>query len=57
MTSHGHSMTTAHILVLGDFDGPSYDGIDGDPTVAQMNSLDILINYLIFDYKNLYIKP
>ena len=36
------------VVILGDFDGPTYQGKDKDPTDAQMEALEYLLdNHLV----------
>lgn len=44
------------ILVLGDFNGITYQGEDGDPNDYQLRSLLKLLKYLIMDHESLNIK-
>jgi N-acetyl-anhydromuramyl-L-alanine amidase AmpD len=43
----GHNIDSLGILILGDFDGPSYNGKYEKPTQEQMESLYLLLNYMI----------
>jgi len=43
----GQNTAGIGILILGDFDGPSYTGKDVEPTEAQLKSLGALINNLL----------
>lgn len=44
------------ILVLGDFDGITYDGEDGEPRSEQYRGLTKLLKYLTMDHEKLSIK-
>ena len=39
----GNNTSGVGVVVMGDFDGPSYEGKDGSPSQEQVDSLDYLI--------------
>lgn len=45
------------IVVMGDFNGPAYDGVNEDPADAQLRSLYKLLNYLTDSERSFIIKP
>lgn len=51
----GQNMESVGIMLVGDFDGPSHEGT-GTPTKQQLDSLDILLRYLI-DLLNFRDRP
>ena len=52
----GQNTSSIGILVVGDFDGPTYTGKDVNPTEEQSDSLRKLLNYLM-DYETLSLTP
>lgn len=51
----GQNSSSASILVLGDFSGPSYEGKDIVPTETQLSSLEKLLDFLTGDASNIHV--
>lgn len=51
----GQNSTSASILVLGDFSGPSYEGKDVMPTEPQLASLEKLLDFLTSDASSVHV--
>ena len=43
----GQNTISLGIMLLGDFTGPTYDGVDQKPTRKQLVNLEKLLNYLV----------
>jgi hypothetical protein len=51
----GQNTSSIGILLVGDYDGPSYKGKDTKPSKSQLVSLEKLLNYLV-DYESLSLE-